>query len=156
MFGALAGALAAGDFYDPVHREIYATITQLLLASRPADVITVFEAGGHDLGYLNSLAWAVPSSRHAAGYAQIVREHALRREAMRLAGRLREDAQAAQVPVPELIEATVAALLALQRGRGRMRRSRCASWRCAASTICRRGRMVCRTRSRLAWRTWTR
>lgn len=116
VFGALAGALAAGDFYDPVHREIYATITQLLLASRPADVITVFEAGGHDLGYLNSLAWAVPSSRHAAGYAQIVREHALRREAMRLAGRLREDAQAAQVPVPELIEATVAALLALQRG----------------------------------------
>lgn len=116
VFGALAGALAAGDFYDPAHREIYATITQLLLASRPADVITVFEAGGHDLGYLNSLALAVPSSRHAAGYAQIVREHALRREAMRLAGRLREDAQAAQVPVPELIEATVAALLALQRG----------------------------------------
>jgi replicative DNA helicase len=116
VFGALAGALAAGDFYDPLHRAIYATITQLVLASRPADVITVFESGGHDLGYLNSLAQAVPSSRHAAGYAQIVREHALRREAMRLAGRLREDAQAAQVPVPELIEATVAALLALQRG----------------------------------------
>lgn len=114
--GVLAGVLAAADFYDPQHRAIYATITQLVLGSRPADAITVFEAGGHDIAYLNSLAQSVPSARHAAGYAQIVREHALRREAMRLAGRLREDAQAAQVPVPELIEATVAALLALQRG----------------------------------------
>lgn len=115
-FEAIAGVLAAGDFYDPVHRAIYTTITRLVLASRPADVVTVYEAGGHDLAYLNALAQSVPSARHAAGYAQIVREHALRREAMRLAGKLREDAQAAQVPVGELVEATVAALLALQRG----------------------------------------
>lgn len=115
-YGALAGALAAGDFYDPLHGAIYTTIAQLVQANRPADIITVHEAGGHEMAYLNALAQSVPSARHAAGYAQIVREHALRRAAMRLGLRLREDAQAALVPVPELVEAAVAALLELQRG----------------------------------------
>ena len=115
-FGAVGGLIEVRDFYDPAHGAIYSTIARLIAASRPADVITVFEAGGHDMAYLNALAQSVPSARHAAMYAQIVREHAMRREVMRLAGRLREDAIAATLPVPELLEGALAALLALQGG----------------------------------------
>ena len=115
-FGALAGRLDVRDFYDPAHGAIFGTIARLIGAARPADVITVFEAGGHDLAYLNDLAACVVSARGAAAYAQIVREHAMRREIMRLAGKQREDALAAMLPVPELIEGALTALLALQRG----------------------------------------
>ena len=116
VFGALAGVLAAGDFYDATHGAIFGTISALVAQHRPADVITVFEAGGHELAYLNDLAQCVPSARHAEHYARIVREHAMRRAVMRLAGRLRDDATAALMPVPELIEAGLGALLELQGG----------------------------------------
>lgn len=115
-FGALAGALDVRDFYDAAHGAIFSTIARLIGANKPADVVTVYEAGGHDLKYLNALAQSVPSARHAAMYAQIVREHAARREVARLSGRLQEEAFAARRPVPDLIEGALAALLALQRG----------------------------------------
>src|SRR6218665_1283864 len=61
--------LSDGDFYRYEHRLIYAAMSTLINASRPADVITVFEhlqnlgkaeeTGG--LAYLNALAQYVPS-----------------------------------------------------------------------------------------------
>jgi replicative DNA helicase len=116
IFGALSGVLEARDFYDASHAAIYQTASRLIAASKPADVVTVFEAGGHDLRYLTELAVCVPTARHAPMHAQIVREHAARRAMAQLGGRLREDAFAAITPVPELIEGTIAALLEMQRG----------------------------------------
>jgi replicative DNA helicase len=59
-----------GDFYRYEHREIFNAIAALVGASKPADVITVFEqlqsngkaeaVGG--LAYLNALAQSVPSA----------------------------------------------------------------------------------------------
>lgn len=115
-FGALAGLIDARDFYDPTHGAIFTTIARLVGQHRPADVVTVYEAGGHDIVYLNELAQTVPSARRAPAYAQIVREHAIRRELMRRAGKVAEDARAALMPVDELIEGALAALLELQRG----------------------------------------
>ncbi|NML14315.1 replicative DNA helicase [Azohydromonas caseinilytica] len=80
--------LAEGDFYRYEHRLIYAAIGGLISASKPADVITVFEqlqslgkaeeCGG--LAYLNALAQSVPSAANLRRYAEIVRERAILRK----------------------------------------------------------------------------
>ena len=80
--------LVDGDFYRYEHQLIYAAIGALINASKPADVITVFEqlqnqghadaAGG--LGYLNSLAQYVPSASNIRRYAEIVRERSILRK----------------------------------------------------------------------------
>ena len=83
-----ADLLGESDFYRYEHRLIYAAIASLVQASRPADVITVFEklqslgreqdAGG--LAYLNALAQSVPSAANLRRYAEIVRERAILRK----------------------------------------------------------------------------
>lgn len=80
--------LVDGDFYRHEHQLIYASIGALVNASKPADVITVFEhlqnqgnaeaMGG--LGYLNSLAQYVPSASNIRRYAEIVRERSILRK----------------------------------------------------------------------------
>jgi len=76
------------DFYRHEHQLIYGAIGALVNASKPADVVTVFEhlqnqgkddaAGG--LLYLNSLAQYVPSAANVRRYAEIVRERAILRK----------------------------------------------------------------------------
>jgi replicative DNA helicase len=80
--------LTDGDFYRYEHRLIFAAIGGLINASRPADVITVYEQlqslgkadeiGG--LAYLNALAQYVPSAGNIRRYAEIVRERAILRK----------------------------------------------------------------------------
>ncbi len=80
--------LMDSDFYRYEHRLIYAAIGALVNASKPADVITVFEhmqsqgraeeIGG--LAYLNSLAQYVPSASNIRRYAEIVRDRSLLRK----------------------------------------------------------------------------
>jgi replicative DNA helicase len=83
--------LTDGDFYRYEHRLIYAAVGGLINATRPADVITVYEQlqnlgkaeeiGG--LGYLNSLAQYVPSASNIRRYAEIVRERSILRKLVR-------------------------------------------------------------------------
>jgi replicative DNA helicase len=80
--------LTDGDFYRFEHKAIYGAIGALINASKPADVITVFEqlqslgkadeCGG--LAYLNALAQSVPSAANLRRYAEIVRERAILRK----------------------------------------------------------------------------
>lgn len=115
-FDAVADVLRAEDFYDPAHRAIWATVQRMARAQQLADVVTVYEAGGHDLKYLNALAQAGVSQRAARSHAQIVREHSTRRAVMALAQRLAEQAQGATQPVAESVDSAVQELLALQQG----------------------------------------
>ena len=79
--------LTDSDFYRYEHKVIYAAIGALVNATKPADVITVFEqmqslGKAEDCGglvYLNALAQSVPSASNMRGYAEIVRRHAVRR-----------------------------------------------------------------------------
>jgi replicative DNA helicase len=76
------------DFYRFEHKLIYAAVGTLINASKPADVITVYEhlqnqgkadeVGG--LAYLNSLAQYVPSASNIRRYAEIVRERSILRK----------------------------------------------------------------------------
>ncbi len=83
-----ADLLRDGDFYRYEHRLIYAAVGALVAATKPADVITVFEqlqmlgkaesCGG--IAYLNALAQSVPSAANIRRYAEIVRERAVLRK----------------------------------------------------------------------------
>lgn len=80
--------LTDSDFYRYEHKLIYAAIGALVNASKPADVVTVYEhlqslgkaeeVGG--LAYLNSLAQYVPSAGNIRRYAEIVRERSILRK----------------------------------------------------------------------------
>lgn len=90
--------LEPAHFYREDHRLVYSQILQLVVANRPADVVTVFEAlqgqgradraGG--LGYLTELAHRTPSAANIARYAEIVRDRALLRETLATAQKMRE------------------------------------------------------------------
>ena len=80
--------LADEDFYRHEHKLIYGAIGSLINASKPADIITVYERlqslgkadeiGG--LSYLNALAQYVPSASNIRRYAEIVRERSILRK----------------------------------------------------------------------------
>lgn len=80
--------LSDADFYRHEHQLIYGAIGKLMNASKPADVITVYEqlqslgkaeeVGG--LAYLNQLAQSVPSAANLRRYAEIVRERKILRD----------------------------------------------------------------------------
>ena len=76
------------DFYRYEHKLIYAAVGALINATKPADVITVYEhlqnlGKAEDIGglsYLNSLAQYVPSAGNIRRYAEIVRERSILRK----------------------------------------------------------------------------
>lgn len=88
IWDRIGDLLHEGDFYRYEHRLVFAAIRDLLMNSRPADVITVLEhlqgqgreqeVGG--LVYLNSLAQYVPSIGNVRRYAEIVRERSILRK----------------------------------------------------------------------------
>jgi replicative DNA helicase len=89
-----ADLLTGSDFYSLQHRLIFGAITTLIVANKPADVITVneeLERLGHAEGcggrqYLNALAQSVPSAANMRAYAGIVRERAEQRGLITAAG----------------------------------------------------------------------
>lgn len=80
--------LAAADFYRYEHRLIFEAVAVLVNATKPADVVTVYEhlerLGKHEevggLPYLNALAQYVPSAGNIRRYAEIVRERSTLRK----------------------------------------------------------------------------
>ena len=80
--------LKESDFYRHEHQLVFTAVAHLVNASKPADVITVFEhlqsqgksetVGG--LSYLNALAQYVPSAANIRRYAEIVRERGILRK----------------------------------------------------------------------------
>jgi replicative DNA helicase len=87
-YDRIADFVSADDFYRFDHRLIFQHIVKLISASRPADVITVFESlssaakaeevGG--LSYLNALAQNTPSAANIRRYAEIVRDRGVLRK----------------------------------------------------------------------------
>ncbi len=88
--------ISADDFYDPIHRRIYATLCTLHEAHRKIDFVTVADAlrgdpalesiGGS--AYLATLGNCVPTSSHATEYAGIIRDKALHRKLLHVGERI--------------------------------------------------------------------
>jgi replicative DNA helicase len=81
--------LTPADFYRFEHKQIFGAIGRMTNACKAVDVLTLFEdmqrAGGEGekvggLPYLNALAQSQPSAANIRRYAEIVREHAKRRQ----------------------------------------------------------------------------
>ena len=75
----IADVLSAADFYREEHRRIYETITRMVQAGKPADIITVSEAlKDTDIGfsYIADLANGQGSSVFARRYAEIIADKA--------------------------------------------------------------------------------
>ena len=80
--------LAPGDFYKPLHRDIYESMADLTQKREPIDIVSVTnrlkelgkldEIGG--TSYLASLVNSVPTASHVAHYATIVRKKRLLRD----------------------------------------------------------------------------
>jgi replicative DNA helicase len=109
----VADLLSEGVFYRYEHRQVYLAIQALINASRPADVITVYEhlqsigkaeeVGG--LGYLNALAQYVPSASNIRRYAEIVRERAILRKLVTASDEIATNAFNTQgKPVPQILD----------------------------------------------------
>lgn len=89
----IADFINESDFYRYDHRIIFQSIVKLINSTRPADVITVFnaltdlnkaeDAGG--LTYLNALAQNTPSAANIRRYAEIVRDRGVLRKLITVA-----------------------------------------------------------------------
>ncbi|MRR51853.1 MAG: replicative DNA helicase, partial [Rhodocyclaceae bacterium] len=117
----VADLVTDGDFYRDDHRRIFRHIALLCDAGKPADVVTVFESiekaneveqtGG--LAYLGEIASNTPSAARIRHYADIVRDHAVRRRVIVAAGELQDACfRPGKRSTQELVATAEAAMLA--------------------------------------------
>lgn len=91
-YDQIADILVEKDFYLHEHRLIFRAIEQLAERNQPRDLVTVFSelervGAANDCGgmvYLGTLAKDTPSAANIRAYAEIVREHALKRALIRV------------------------------------------------------------------------
>jgi len=99
-FDRVIDLVSAEDFYRFDHRLIFQQIAKLVAATKPADVITVFESlsllGKAEevgcLAYLNALAQNTPSAANIRRYAEIVRDRGILRKLISVSDEIAGDA----------------------------------------------------------------
>ena len=113
--------LSAEHFFDARNGRIFTAIAGLVAASKPADIVTVFEqlqasgrGEGVDLTMLDQMAQFVPSASNIRRYAEIVAERALMRSLMRAADEVKTIAGDTSVPVLARLDKAQGVLQALQ------------------------------------------
>ena len=91
----VAVLVKAGDFAEPRHRLLFATLQAMDVERQPIDLVTVaerLEAAGQlsdgDMAYLVVLVRDTPSAANVLAYAGIVRSYAQRRRLLALADQL--------------------------------------------------------------------
>lgn len=113
--------LDADDFGRDVHREIYRAITVLRSAGDPADPVIVGEyldahtgesEQGH-IAYLGELVQETSSAANVAGYADIVRDMALRRRVIEASTSLADGARDRSRSLSEIVDGVQREVLSL-------------------------------------------
>ena len=133
-YDRVATIVTAADFYRDDHRRIWGHIVREIEASRPADMVTVWESiaksddrdktGGP--AYLGALAQNTPSATNIRRYAELVREKSILRALLSKAGEItaaclagaedaREIAQRAEAMVLEVLDSELPADVELPR-----------------------------------------
>jgi len=109
----VADQVTKQDFYVPEHRLIFEAIAKLAEKNRPIDALTIYEqldvmgeqenAGG--VAYLSELAASAASASNVVAYAEIIRERAVLRQLIQVAGEISESArQPAGRSVSEILD----------------------------------------------------
>jgi replicative DNA helicase len=113
--------LSTEHFFDARNGRIFTAIAGLVAASKPADIVTVFDqlqasgrGEGVDLAMLHGIAHFVPSASNLRRYAEIVAERALMRSLMRAADEVKTIACDTSVPVVARLDKAQGVLQALQ------------------------------------------
>jgi replicative DNA helicase len=126
---ALAGQLEEGDFHDPRHRAVVVAMRQLVRADKPLDPVTVLGelrrsglercmTDDRSAGvFLTDLMTAAPTIASAGHYLDIVLEHRVRAEMVRLADRMTQAAEAASLDDVRAVMRDDITALATQLGR---------------------------------------
>ncbi len=99
-------------FYDPANKTIYSSMLSLFEKQQPIDVVTLQDAlnkqdalkrvGGK--AYLSDLINTVPSSAYVEHYAQIVKNHYVKRKLIELSSRMVEKAFDVKGDVKKLLD----------------------------------------------------
>lgn len=127
-FDIVGDILEASDFYRHEHKLIFEAVSAMIVAGKPADVITLFEhfkaAGKADeiggLAYLDSLAQYVPSAANMRRHAEIVQEKSLLRKLLQSSFDINEAVfRADGTSVADRVNESVQAVQALQTGKGK-------------------------------------
>lgn len=124
-FDVVGDILEPKQFFDGRHGRIFSTITALVLADKPADIVSVLvalQAAGHDdidLELLNSIAQFPLSPSSVRRYAETIAERALMRGLAEAAAEVREIAVEPGLDVAERLDKAQAKLQALAINRGR-------------------------------------
>jgi len=122
-FTDVAGTLQEDDFHDPVHRAIFAAMRRLYDERTAIDPVTVSNVlrenasfhGAGGIAYLAELSGNVPTSSHAATYAEIVRDKALHRRLAQVAGEIHALAGDEDLSALEALERSEQKLLGVSR-----------------------------------------
>lgn len=111
----------AADFYDKRHAAIFASIIRLYEHHQPVDLLTLTNelkkrealdaVGGSS--YLAELTNYVPTASHAASYAEIVAQAAVRRRLIKAGGDITELAFNEELTVPQLLGQSEAKLFSV-------------------------------------------
>lgn len=112
----VSAVLRAEHLYYPDLQAIYATMLRLHVAHKPVDVITVCEAGAHDMAYVHSLSMGCHSPANAMRHAEIVVEAWQARQLMRVGCDIADDAVHRidpEVTTADRIDKAVTSLMAI-------------------------------------------
>ena len=106
------------DFYDKRHQLIFKSMMHLYEQHKPVDLLTLteelkktdnFETIGGST-YLTELTNYVPTAAHAASYAEIVAQKAVRRRLIKASGEISELGFDEEIPTQEILEKAEAEL----------------------------------------------
>ncbi len=108
----VATTVNADDFYLEEHKQIYLAMSELFLASREIDVVTLIDrlvtagvydkSGGED--YLRTLSEVVPDALNVKDYARIVKDKSILRQLILAANEISESAYSEQEAVSEVLD----------------------------------------------------
>jgi replicative DNA helicase len=111
-FDGVKAKVSSRDFYEPRHRLIFSAMETLWEENRAIDSLTVIEllntraqleeSGG--ASYISSLPDAVPTSKHAGDYANIVRDKAMMRDMIDMSAAIVEAAYSESMSTNEILE----------------------------------------------------
>ncbi|MEE9252867.1 MAG: replicative DNA helicase [Thermodesulfobacteriota bacterium] len=112
--------LGTDDFYKEAHRKIFGAMIELDSASKPIDVLSLYEylksqgqlledVGGSS--YITYLPEVVPSALNVGYYAKIVKEKAMLRKMIETASVITREAQSEDVDIEEFVERSEQSIL---------------------------------------------
>lgn len=121
----VADLIKSDDFYITEHKQIYLAATELFLANKEIDVVTLIDmlvqkgiyekSGGED--YIRTLSEVVPTALNVKDYAKIVKEKSSLRQLIAVCGEINDCAFSEQESASGIIELAESKIFAIAQGR---------------------------------------